>query len=75
MVLVEDTVSGETLVMKAVEKKSFKEDDCLAVYAEQHILKKLSGNPFFTELKGSFEDTRYFYLLMVNCTLHNARLC
>lgn len=75
MVLVEDTVSGETLVMKAIEKKSFKGDDRLAVYAEQHMLKKLSGNPFFTELKGSFEDTRYFYLLMVNCTLRDARLC
>ncbi|PIL30901.1 transporter [Ganoderma sinense ZZ0214-1] len=64
VVLVEDTVSGETLVMKVIEKKSFKGKDRLAVYAEQHMLKKLSGNPFFTELKGSFEDTRYFYLLM-----------
>ncbi|KAM5531503.1 hypothetical protein V8D89_014828 [Ganoderma adspersum] len=64
VILVEDTISGETLVMKAIEKKSFKGDDRLAVYAEQHMLKKLSANPFFTELKGSFEDTRYFYLLM-----------
>ena len=75
MVLVEDTVSGETLVMKVIEKKSFKGDNRLAVYAEQDMLKKLSGSPFFTELKGSFEDTRYFYLLMVNCTLRHACLC
>ena len=72
VILVEDVVTGETLVMKAIEKKSFKGDDRLAIYAEQHMLKKLSGNPFFTELKGSFEDTRYFYLLMVNSMPHDA---
>ena len=66
VVLVEDTVNGDILVMKAIEKKSFKGDDRLGIYAEQHTLRKLSGNPSFTELRGSFEDTRYFYLLMVN---------
>ncbi|CDO70434.1 hypothetical protein BN946_scf184999.g75 [Trametes cinnabarina] len=65
--LVQDKITGNLYALKAIKKHRLQTRDLPTVFVEQDILKTLVGRPFFTSLKGSFEDEDYFFLLMDYC--------
>ncbi|KAI0367265.1 kinase-like protein [Pilatotrama ljubarskyi] len=66
--LVEDLVTRKLYALKAISKHMVLTQDLPTVFVEQDVMKTLSGNPFFTSLKGSFEDEDHFFLLTDYCS-------
>ncbi|KAI0354057.1 kinase-like protein [Trametes cingulata] len=66
--LVEDLVTKKLYALKAISKHMVQTQDLPTVFVEQDIMKTLSGNPFFTSLKGSFEDEDHFFILTDYCS-------
>ncbi|KAI0777408.1 kinase-like domain-containing protein [Trametes elegans] len=61
--LVQDKATDKLYALKAIKKHTLQTKDLPTVFVEQNIMKTLSGSPFFTSLKGSFEDEDHFFLL------------
>ncbi|KAI0771010.1 kinase-like domain-containing protein [Trametes elegans] len=64
VILVEDMVSSDVLAMKAIKKNVLDGLTRTTVHAEREIMKRLAGDALFTGLRGCFDDTKNFYLLM-----------
>ncbi|KAH9855548.1 kinase-like domain-containing protein, partial [Lenzites betulinus] len=64
VLLVEHNATGQLYALKVIKKNSLSTEDLRTVFVEQDVMKTLNGNPFFTSLKGSFEDADNFFLLM-----------
>ncbi len=69
--LVQYERNGLFYALKAIKKSALKPHHFAFAFQEQAILKELVGCAFFLQLRGSFEDDEYFYLLTVSlfCSL------
>ncbi|KAI0635393.1 kinase-like domain-containing protein [Trametes polyzona] len=61
--LVQERATDRLYALKAINKQTLEKKDFPTVFVEQDVMKRLAGNPFYTALKGSFEDEDYFFLL------------
>ncbi|KAI0328751.1 kinase-like protein [Cubamyces sp. BRFM 1775] len=63
VMLVQDLITDKLFALKAIKKEVLSTRDFQTVFVEQNIMQALAGNPFFTTLKGSFEDEEHFFLI------------
>ncbi|KAI0827214.1 kinase-like domain-containing protein [Trametes gibbosa] len=63
VLLVELKATGRLYALKVIKKHSLSTLDLRTVFVEQDAMKTINNNPFFTSLKGSFEDEDNFFLL------------
>ncbi|KAH9896508.1 kinase-like domain-containing protein [Cubamyces lactineus] len=63
VMLVHDKLTNKLFALKAIKKEVLPTKDFLTAFVEQNIMQTFAGNPFFTALKGSFEDDDHFYLI------------
>ncbi|RPD56557.1 kinase-like protein [Lentinus tigrinus ALCF2SS1-7] len=57
----------QIFALKRISKHSTKEDEQVIFFREQYIQKQLAGNPGFVGLVASWEDDRFYNLLMDFC--------
>ncbi|KAI0655024.1 kinase-like domain-containing protein [Cubamyces menziesii] len=63
VMLVHDTLTDKLFALKAIKKEMLHTKDFITAFVEQNVMQTFAGNPFFTGLKGSFEDDDHFYLI------------
>lgn len=66
VLLVEYLSSGRLYALKMIKKQGLRLKEYRLAFQEQDASKLLAGNPWCAQLKGSFEDEEYFYLLSVS---------
>ena len=69
VMLVHDTLTDKLFALKAIKKEMLHTKDFITAFVEQNVMQTFAGNPFFTGLKGSFEDDDHFYLITVSTHL------
>ncbi|KAH9855573.1 kinase-like domain-containing protein, partial [Lenzites betulinus] len=67
VLLVEYLSSGRLYALKMIKKQGLRLKEYRLAFQEQDASKLLAGNPWCAQLKGSFEDEEYFYLLSNFC--------
>ncbi|KAI0827178.1 kinase-like domain-containing protein [Trametes gibbosa] len=67
VLLVDYLPAGRLYALKMIKKQGMPLKDYRLAFQEQDASKVLAGNPWCAQLKASFEDEEYFYLLSKFC--------
>ena len=67
--------NGRFYGLKMTAKASLHPRQLAFAFQEQAILKELEGCPWFVQLRGSFEDSEYLYLVTVRLCIFVASRC